>query len=102
MKKFPHLVQMHEKHKKDGLEIISLTVDPPEAKDDVLAFLREVNATYTNLLLDEAPEVWGKKLRVSAFPYYYVFDRQGRWTMFGEDTIDYKAMDAFIVRLLKE
>lgn len=95
---------MHRKHHKDGLEVVAVSFDNPKFKNEVVDFVKSVNARYTHVLLDEPAEFYQEKLRFLFFPCYYVFDRQGRWTQFSsdEDTVDYEAMDALVLRLLKE
>jgi thiol-disulfide isomerase/thioredoxin len=44
--KFPHMVKLHNDLAKEGLVLISLTVDEPEDKDGALAFLKKQNATF--------------------------------------------------------
>lgn len=101
---------MHRQHAKDGLALISVSVDelgdnPEEIKAAVTGFLRKQGADCTNLLLDDDPAVWQAKLRFAVPPCYYVFDREGRWTCFSsenENGVDYKGMDQLILKLLKK
>jgi thiol-disulfide isomerase/thioredoxin len=107
-KAFPHLVEMHKKYSKDGLVALSVSLDPlgedPGTKDNVLKFLRAQGADFTNLLLDESIDFWEKKLRFSAPPCYYVFSRQGRWTMLQPENegFDHKDVEKLVVVLLRE
>jgi hypothetical protein len=100
---------MHKKYTKDGLAAISVSLDQlsedPQTKENVLAFLRKRGAAFTNLLLDERGDLWEKKLRFSAPPCYYVFSRQGKWTMFqpDNDEFDFQAtVEKLVVELLRE
>ncbi len=100
---------MHKKYGKDGLVAVSVSLDPlageeAKTKDNVLKFLRGQGATFENLLLDESFEYWGKKLHFSSPPCYYVFSRQGRWTMFNPDDekFDQRDVEKLIVELLRE
>jgi hypothetical protein len=72
--------------------------------DNVLKFLRSQGAEFTNLLLDEPFEFWEKKLRFAFPPCYYVFSRQGRWTMFQpeEDKSLHTDVEKLVVELLRE
>jgi thiol-disulfide isomerase/thioredoxin len=104
-KAFPHLVEMQRQYGKDGLVVVSVCVDDltetPEAKDEALKFLRSQNATFTNVLLDEKPEVWQEKLRFDAVPCVYLFDRQGKWRQFkGEE--EYPKLDKLVPELLQQ
>ena len=56
---FPHVVEMHRKFSKKGLAVISLSLDDPTDKAAVAEaekFLKENQAGFTNILLDE--ELW--------------------------------------------
>jgi hypothetical protein len=78
---FPRLVEMQEKYAKQGLVAISVSLDDPndkDAKDRVFKFLEKKKATFTNLILDEKPEVWQAKLKIDGPPCIFVFDREGK------------------------
>jgi len=111
----PHLVQMHEKHKKDGLEVVTVNFffgDDDMPKDKYLAQTRELlkdkKATTLNLYLEDAEKVLDKNLHIFAAPSVYVFDRQGRWTAFGGVNIegagdaDHAKIEQLVEKLLKE
>lgn len=105
---------MHKEHAKDGLAIISVSLDsldPEDTKEkkeatkkQVLDFLRDKNAAFTNLLLDEPQEFYQEKLRFQALPALYVFSRQGKWTQFKSDNaaIKYGEIDRLVLELLRE
>lgn len=105
-KGFPHLVDLYAKHRKDGLEVITVNVNAQELPGDTnykesLQFLQEKKAVFRNIILDEGDAVWAKKLKLEEFPTVFVFDRRGQWTRFGAP-IDHAAMDRFVEKLLKE
>ena len=93
-KRFPHMVETHRKYAKDGLTMISVSLDSlegtreGEVKDKVLGFLKKHGATFPNLILDEDSDLWEKKLRFNNIPNMYVFSRQGKWTQFDAQTLD--------------
>ena len=99
---------MHNKHASKGLVVITVSTDEAkdkEARDKVRRFLNQNQATTINLLLDEPSDFIQEKLRYTAMPCYYVFDRQGKWTQFNSDdgsAINYRAMDQLILESLKE
>jgi thiol-disulfide isomerase/thioredoxin len=107
-KGFPHVVAMHKKYAKEGLAVVSVSLDPVDdatARDDALKFLKKVGAEFTNLYLEEPADFWQKKLGFPGPPCYFVFNRQGQWTKFepvGEAPVDYEAMEKFIVERLRE
>jgi hypothetical protein len=78
---------MHEKYAKDGLSVVSVSLDEgatdPDVQADVRKWLEPKNAQgFTNLLLEEKPEFWQAKLRFDGPPAVYVFNRDGRWFKF--------------------
>jgi len=97
---------MHKKYAKDGLAVISVCTDVEDAetKARTVKFLKEKGATFVNLALDEDSDVRADKLRFTVPPCYYVFSRQGRWTMFtpAEDSIDHDAVEKLVRELLNE
>jgi len=112
---------MHKKYAKDGLVALSVSVDKLVDEDSgqrieskvlpkVLAFLKQKEATLTNLLLDEPQEFWKKKLGVDfGVPVVFVFNRQGKWVRFkGEaekgaaEELDYAKVEDQVKKLLKE
>lgn len=106
-KGFPHIVDIHKRNAKDGLVVVSVSLDPLDdsgIQDRVLKFLRVQGAAFINLLLDEPFEFWQKKLGFDGPPCYFVFNRQGQWTRFEpqESSVNYQAMEKFIVERLRE
>ena len=72
---------MQKKYAKDGVVAVSVSVDDPKDKkamQNVLDFLRKQKATFTNLVLDEKPEVWQEKLKIYGPPCVFVFNRDGK------------------------
>ena len=88
--RFPALVKFAKEHAKDGLVVISVALDPldgsagltrPETIANVEKFLKKQNATFTNLVLDEPTDVWDK-FHLVGIPSVFVFDRDGKWSLF--------------------
>lgn len=101
----PHLVEMHKKYSGAGLIVITVNTDDAadkEARDGIRKFLADKQVDVINLLLDEPMEFMQEKLRFSFLPCYYVFNRQGKWTQFQGDDLDYQAMDKLVLESLKE
>ena len=93
---FPYTVEMHKQFADKGLVVISVSTDPlrdifndPDFKDPrpkIEAFLRDKKATFTNVVLDESADLLKEKMRLTAVPCLYVFNREGQWTQFiGDD-----------------
>jgi thiol-disulfide isomerase/thioredoxin len=78
---FPHLVEMHHKYAKQGLAVISLSLDDPTDKAAVAEaekFLRAKKAAFTNVLLDENFGDGFEKLKISAIPAVFVYGPDGK------------------------
>jgi thiol-disulfide isomerase/thioredoxin len=106
-KNFPHLVEMNRKYAAEGLAAVSVCVNldeggpqMPQEKEQALKFLRDKNATFTNLLLDEQPDVIEKRLHFNAIPCVYVFNRAGQWYQFANG-VKYDDVEKKVVELLK-
>jgi len=103
-KKFPLVMALHAKHARNGLSVVSVSVDDvtdSEARERVKSFLVGQRSTCRNLLLAEKPEVWAPKLKMNSIPSMFLFDQQGRlinrWT---GDEIDLAAIEKRIAELL--
>ena len=79
---FPHLVALQEKFAGQGLVAISVSFDEPKDKAKVLKFLQEKKATFTNVILDESQDIWLPKFHIYGPPAVFVFNREGKWTLF--------------------
>lgn len=103
-KNMPHLVELYAKNAGKGLAVITVSIDDvekdPAVKDRLLRFLTKQNATFTNVLLDEPPTVWMKRLEFKTVPTVFVFDRQGKWQRF-TDEVDPHEVEKLVVKLLK-
>lgn len=105
----PHLVEMHKKHANKGLVVIAVSLDDP-AEEDLVAearkFLKQIESPFINLHLNEPQEAWSKKLGESFPPFYYIFDRRGKWVRYRgadyKDGVPYPEMDKLILKMLDE
>jgi hypothetical protein len=102
VKKFPHLVQMHNEFAKDGLVAVSLNVMESELKsqDKVLAFLKRQGAAFPNFILKDTEEnrdAFLTKFNLEATPAILLFDRAGQRVRLADDT-----SDAELERTVKE
>ena len=78
---FPHVVAMHKKFGSKGLAVISLSLDDPAdsaAVKEAERFLKEKNATFTNVLLDENFGEGFDKLNINAIPAVFIFGPDGK------------------------
>jgi thiol-disulfide isomerase/thioredoxin len=102
-KEFPHLVQMHQKYGPEGMAAISVSLDDPSqpgAQEKVLRFLKNQRASFTNLILNEKPEVWQEKLGFDGPPCVFVFDRQGEIKKQFKDEFSYVDVEKLVKELL--
>lgn len=79
--KFPHSVELARKYADDGLAVISVAIDDPDAsQEDAAAFLQEQHADFPNLISGlgagsasmEAFDIDG-----GALPHYKLYNREG-------------------------
>ncbi|QEH36438.1 Thiol-disulfide oxidoreductase ResA [Aquisphaera giovannonii] len=78
---FPHLVEMHKKYGSKGLNVVSVTLDDPTDEKAVAAaekFLKEKEAVFTNVLLDENFGDGFDKLDINAIPAVFLFGPDGK------------------------
>jgi len=78
---FPHVLEMHRKYAQKGLAVISLSLDDPSDKAAVAEaekFLKEKNAVFTNVLLDENFGEGFEKLNINAIPAVFVYGPDGK------------------------
>jgi thiol-disulfide isomerase/thioredoxin len=113
IRNFPHVLDMQQRYGKEGLTVISVSLDPigenetpDQRKGRVLKRLNLLKAKgITNLILDEGPELVQKKLRIVEIPSVYVFNRQGQWTHFtseGGGEVAPKAVEDLARKWLQE
>ena len=78
---FPHVIAMQKKFAAKGLAVISLSLDDPTDKAAVAEaerFLKEKNATCTNVLLDESFGEGFDKLNINGIPAVFIFGPDGK------------------------
>jgi hypothetical protein len=94
---------MHKKYAKDRVAAVSVSLDDPndkKAMQNVRDFLGKQKAVFTNLVLDEKPEVWQEKLKFSGPPCVFVFNRDGKWEKF--ESPEYADIEKYVTGLLKK
>ena len=95
---------MHTKYAKDGLVVVSVSVDEVAEKDiepKVLKFLQQNKAVFTNVLLDEETELYQQKLGIAGPPCTYLFDRDNHYVFKSESAVSPELLERKIVELLK-
>jgi thiol-disulfide isomerase/thioredoxin len=103
--KFPHMVKLYNDNVKEGLVLISLTIDEPEDRTGALEFLKKQKATFQNFILKDklrGEEAGDKKLVHSAPPVLHVFDRTGKLVKTLEGKKQGEQIDDIVKDLLKQ
>jgi thiol-disulfide isomerase/thioredoxin len=106
---FPHLVAMHQKYARQGLAVVSLTLDDPSdarAVREAKKFLEQKKAVFTNYLLDEEAGAGYEKLNINAIPAVFLFGPDGkevrRFTLDDPDNqFTYDEVEKVVAGLLK-
>ena len=91
---------MREKYAKDGLVVMTVSVDTPDRKDAALNVLQANKVMGPNFLLDEETEFWQKKWKIDGPPAVFVFDREGKRAMKFDDDKPYDHTD--VEKVVKE
>jgi hypothetical protein len=94
---------MHKKYGSGVFAALSVSLDDPNepgVRDKVLKFLESKDATFTNLILDEKPEVWQEKLKFEGPPCVYVFNAEGAIARQFKDEFTYADVDKVVQPLL--
>lgn len=79
-KAFPKTVKLAKQHADDGLAVVSMSLDDADAKEDALAFLKEQNAVFDNLMCSfggETESYEAYEIPGDALPYFRIYDREG-------------------------
>ena len=81
MQQFSHTVEMHEKYGRQGLAVISVSLDDPNDEAQVRDFLKQKRATFDNLLSKwgaSDPSFEAFNIDTGALPHYQLYDRSGK------------------------
>jgi hypothetical protein len=95
---------MHKEMSKDGLVLITISVDENDSKETALNFLKTVGATTKNYLLvdtEENIDKGQKTLETKAIPMVHVYDRSGKFQKTFEGSEKPAEFDKFVTDLLK-
>ena len=91
VKSFPKFVKMHEKFSDKGLVIITVSIDRVDEDNDGVKAANKIlddrKLPFIHLHLNEPYELLAKQFEYKSLPFYYVFDRRGKWARFR--AIDY-------------
>ncbi len=84
IEEFPNLVALHNAYDRDRLACVSLSFDyegigrPEDQHQRVLAFLRDQQATFDNVLSTLDSDALTTKLDIPSIPAVFVYDREGK------------------------
>ena len=111
MKGIPHLVKMHEKHAKDGLVILSVTMDDSEDekerakfREDTNKYLADKKPPFPTYDLDfdrKKPPATLTGDEFSGNPRVFVFNRDNQYAL-KELAPDYDELDKLVEKLVKQ
>lgn len=75
-----HKVQLYQKHKHEGLEVITVNMEGEETQEKSLAILKRLNIGVTNWLIAEgsSEEALAALEAEGALPTVNFYDRKGR------------------------
>jgi thiol-disulfide isomerase/thioredoxin len=103
--KFPKVVGLHEKFGRQGLTVISVSVDPPddaEAREAAQTFLSSRRATFHNVILTDKAKVWQEKWKAIGPPLLFLFDREGRLVARWDEKVDMAEVEKRVAALVAE
>jgi hypothetical protein len=97
---------MHKKYARDGLAVVSVSVDAlvapmsEELQGRVHEFLQSQGAAFANFLLTEDSDAVTERFHFSALPSLVVYDRDGQPTRF-TGAFEHEDVEKLVVRLLQ-
>ena len=104
-KKMPSVVALHTKHGRQGLAVVTVSVDPPDDSDAraaAKAFLAKHGATCRNVILSDSPTVWQAKWKAEAVPLVFLFDREGRLVQKWADKFEITEVEKRVAKLMAD
>ncbi len=77
-KKFPKVVELYNKHRKDGFVVITVSLDGKLNQAKAFRFLTQQNATFPNYILDDSFQTFARYWQTQVIPAHFVFDKEGK------------------------
>lgn len=99
IEKFPKIAKIHDKHKNEGLVLITVSFDEEAKQDKALEFLKEQKAVYPNYLVKDAPASQEKWDFIS-IPTYLIYGKDG--TLAQKFPVDPEGAKPFTVEEVQE
>ena len=103
--KMPHVIELHKKYGKQGLSVITVSVDQAgdsEAMANARQFLGQYRAETRNVHLKDPVALWASKWKTSSVPLMFLFDQQGRLVERYDGRVDPATLDRQIRSLLQD
>jgi thiol-disulfide isomerase/thioredoxin len=83
---FPNLVKLHQRHARDGVVCISVSLDDPGSKKKALEFLKNQRAEFPNFFMDFPDDEFALNWNLEGMiPAIFVYDRKGRQALFARE-----------------
>ncbi|MSU79172.1 MAG: TlpA family protein disulfide reductase [Gemmataceae bacterium] len=111
IKAFPDFIKKHEKYGDKGLVVISVSLDDTTEEEDVARannLLTKWKSPLRNLIYADNQDHL-KKLDYVGLPFYYIFDRHGKWVRYrgwdyreSKEGLPYHEIESVAVRMLNE
>ena len=97
---------MRDKYAKDGLSVITVSLDEEAQSNEVQEKVRKLLESkkavhFTNLILDEKIEVWQQKLKFDGAPSFFVFGRDGKLIKHFKDNFEFEDMEKLVGESIK-
>ena len=103
--KMASVVALHTKHGRQGLTVVTVSVDPPDdadARAAAKAFLVKRGATCRNVILSDSPAVWQAKWKAEAVPLAFLFDREGQLVQKWADKFEMAEVEKRVAKLMAD
>lgn len=103
--KMPHVIELHKKYAKQGLAVITVSVDQAgdmEAVASARQFLGQYRAETRNVHLKDPVALWAGKWKTNSVPLMFLFDQQGRLIERYDGRVDTGTLDRQIRDLLQD
>lgn len=97
---------MRDKYAKDGLSVITVSLDEDAQTKEVREKVRKLLESkmaghFTNLILDEKLEFWQQKLKFDGPPSFYVFGRDGKLIKQFKDNFEFEEVEKLVGESIK-
>lgn len=103
--KMPHVIELQKKYAKQGLTVITVSVDPAgdmEAMANAKQFLGQYRAETRNVHLTDPVAMWASKWKTNSVPLMFLFDQQGRLIERYDGRVATETLDRQIRDLLQD